>query len=305
MMTFLSLDDPFVLSREDFFGLGMALEPHDGLGGAYSRRLLRRFEREHCYDYFWVPEQREMRASTRIICTPRGLVMVGCEQESAYSDLENGILGQFRHQYFLLGMIVQFHHASFLMLSDRIVLAVSHLDVDDPLSLERFRLHIRDTTEIFLRFNHRYWFHEVSQHMVAKDVYRMWSPQLGNDALFEEVREELLDMGQYLDGDAARRQGDVVLRLTVVTIFGLIGTIATGFLGMNLIDATRQPLVIKFLYFMAVMLPSLGLTFLTVLKSGSLARFIDAIADERLTNRQKLQWLRARRTESKPGLEMK
>jgi len=95
-------------------------------------------------------------------------------------------------------------------------------------------------------------------------VYRVWSGQHGNDALFREVREELFDMGQYLDGDAARRQGDVVLRLTVVTIFGLIGTIATGFLGMNLIDETAQPLALKLLYFMAVMLPSLGLTFLTV-----------------------------------------
>jgi hypothetical protein len=303
-MTYLSLDDPFVLSRADFFRLGMALEPDEGRGGAYSPRLLRRFERDHCYDYFWVPGQRHMRASTRVVCTPRGLVMVGCEREPAYSDLESGMLGEFRHQYFLLGMIVHFHHAAFLMMSDRIVLAVSHLDVDDPLSLERFRLHIRDTTETFLRFNHRYWFHEVSQHLVARDIYRMWSGQLGNDALFQEVREELLDMGQYLDGDAARRQGDVVLRLTVVTIFGLIGTIATGFLGMNLIDETEQPLALKLLYFMAVMLPSLGLTFLTVLKSGSLARFIDAMADERLTSRQKLQWLRTRRSETKPGLDV-
>lgn len=299
MMTYLSLDDPFALSRDDFFRLGMALEPVDGDGMSFSNRLLKRFEREHCYDYFWEPEQRDMRASTRIVCTSRAFVMVGCAHAPAYSHAESGLLGQFRHQYFLLGMIVHFHRAAFLMLSDRIVVAVSRLDVDDPESLERFRLHIRDTTEIFLRFNHRYWFHEVSQHLVAKDMYRMWSEQLGTDALFREVREELFDMGQYLDGDAARRQGDVVLRLTVVTIFGLIGTIATGFLGMNLIDETQQPFSLKLLYFMGVLLPSLALTFLMVLKSGSLARFLDAMADERLSTRQKLQWLRARRSERK------
>jgi hypothetical protein len=288
MMTYLSLDDPFALSRDDFFRLGMALEPDNGRGIPYSRRLMRRFEREHCYDYFWVPEQRDKRASTRIICTARAMVMVGCADRAEYTDAEGGMLGQFRHQYFLLGMIVHFHHAAFLMLSDRIVLAVSRLDADDSGSLERFGQHMRDTTEIFLRFNHRYWFHEVSQHFVAKDVYRMWSEQLGNDALFTEVREELLDMGHYLDSDAARRQSDTVLRLTVVTIFGLIGTIATGFLGMNLIDETAQPLWLKVLYFLGVMLPSVVLTFLMVSKSGSLAKFIDAMANERLSTREKL-----------------
>jgi hypothetical protein len=244
-----------------------------------------------------------MRSSTRIVCTARSMVVVGCARRPAFTHAATGVLGQFRHQYFLLAMIAQFHHAALLMLSDRMVLAVSRLEAEDRESVERFRNHIRDTTEIFLRFNHRYWFHEVSKQTIAKDLFRMWSEQLGNDALFEEVREEVLDMGQYLDSDAARRQSDIVLRLTVVTILGLIGTIATGFLGMNLIDETQQPLGIKLLYFMAVMLPSLGFTFLTVLKSGSLARFIDAMADERLSTRQKLQWLRARRSEKPVGLD--
>ena len=40
-------------------------------------------------------------------------------------------------------------------------------------------------------------------------------------------------------------QGEAVLRLTVVTIFGLIGTIVTGFLGMNLLAEADQPLAVK------------------------------------------------------------
>ena len=35
--------------------------------------------------------------------------------------------------------------------------------------------------------------------------------------------------------DSLRRQANTVVRLTVVTILGLIGTITTGFLGMNLL----------------------------------------------------------------------
>jgi hypothetical protein len=288
-MTYLSLDDPFELSREDFFRLGMATTPDDGRGFPYPYRSLEAFEREHCYDYFWVPERRDMRASTRISCTARSMVMVGCAGERFYSDCDTGMLGQFRHQYFLLAMIAHFHHAALLMLSDRLMLAVSRLDVDDADSLERFRHHMRQTTEIFLRFNHRYWFHEVSKQSLAKHLFGMWSTQLANDSLFQEVREEVLDMGQYLDSDSARRQNDVVLRLTVVTILGLIGTIATGFLGMNLIDETSEPLYAKIGIFVAVMVPSVALTLYTVLKSGPLSEFIDAMANERMTSRAKLE----------------
>lgn len=290
-MTYLSLDDPFELTREDFFRLGMATAPDDGRGFPYPDHAVEAFEREHCYDHFWVPERRHMKASTRISCTARSMVMVGCARERFYSDCDTGMLGQFRHQYFLLAMIAHFHHAALLMLSDRLMLAVSRLDVDDPESLEKFRHHMRQTTEIFLRFNHRYWFHEVSKQSLAKHLFEMWSSQLANDALFQEVREEVLDMGQYLDSDSARRQNDVVLRLTVVTILGLIGTIATGFLGMNLIDETSEPIWVKIGIFIAVMVPSVGLTLYTVLKSGPLSEFIDAMANERLTAKAKLERL--------------
>ncbi|MEY4578033.1 MAG: hypothetical protein RL701_2736 [Pseudomonadota bacterium] len=291
-MTYLSFDNPFVLAREDFYRLGMATEP--GIVGEflpYHDRSVARFESEHCYDHFWMPERGDMRASTRIVCTPRAMLMVGCASSRAFSDCDTGMLGQFRHHYFLLGMTVHFHHAAFLMFSDRMVLSVSRLNVDDPDSLERFREHMRDTTETFLRFNHRYWFHEVSKDAVVRDLFKLWSQQLSNDELFQEIREEILDMGEYLDGDASRRQSDIVLRLTVVTILGSIGTIATGFLGMNLIDESAQPLHMKILYFLAVMVPSVLLTFFIVMKSGPLAKWFDQMASERMSARSKIKRL--------------
>lgn len=301
-MTYLALDDPFELKREDFFRLGLAMAPDDGTGLPHPEQSLWAFERDHCYDHFWAPHSRDLRCSTRILCTSRSMVMVGCASDRSFTDCDVGMLGQFRHQYFLLAMIAHFHHAALLMLSDRMVLAVSRLEVDDPESLERFRQQMRQTTEIFLRFNHRYWFHNVSKQSLAKDMFRMWSHHLANDVLFQEVREEVLDMGQYLDSDAARRQSDIVLRLTVVTILGLIGTIATGFLGMNLIDEAAQPIWAKIGIFVAVMVPSVALTLYTVLKSGPLADFIDAMANERLSARAKLQRLgRVFRAPREPG----
>jgi hypothetical protein len=290
-LTYLAFDDPFSLSREDFFRLGMALEPETGKGLPHPRAWLEQFERDACYDHYWDTERREIRSSMRIVCTSRSMVMVGSAKSSLYVDADTGMLGQFRHQYFLLGMIAHFHHAAFLMLSDRMVLAVSRLDVDDPESMERFRLHIRSTTESFLRFNHRYWFHEVSKQLVAKDLFQLWRRQLNNEELFQEVREEMLDMSQYLDTEASRRQNDVVLRLTVVTMVGLIGTIATGFLGMNLIDETAQPFWVKVLYFLGVLLPSIAVTVLTVAMSGRLAKLIDYMAADDFSVREKVKRL--------------
>jgi hypothetical protein len=115
---------------------------------------------------------------------------------------------------------------------------------------------------------------------MARDLFEMWSRHLRTDRLFEEVREEVLDMGTYLDSDDARRQGDTVLRLTVVTIFGLIGTIATGFLGMNLIDEADNEMLVKLRIFASVLLPTVLITLLTIRYSKALSEILDTIAAE-------------------------
>jgi hypothetical protein len=77
-----------------------------------------------------------------------------------------------------------------------------------------------------------------------------------------------------------RRQNESMMRLTVVTTFGLIGTIATGFLGMNLFSHSELEPYVKFLIFMGVFLPIIWLTLYTVKKSRRLSEFLDVIADE-------------------------
>jgi hypothetical protein len=94
---------------------------------------------------------------------------------------------------------------------------------------------------------------------------------LGTDGLYDEVREEIQDMSEYLDSDALRRQANTVVRLTVVTVFGLIGTVTTGFLGMNLISEAENPLWLKLAYFALVRIPTLWLTVYTMVKSKRLS----------------------------------
>lgn len=279
-MSFLALDDPFALDDADFVRLALAGRPERGAELPYADDTVRRIADDTFYDRFWNRRQRDARASTRVTCNGHALTMVGTAGSPIFDDAETGLLGQFRHQYFLVAMIAHFHKAALLMLSDRLINAVSRLDPADPESQRRFRASIRSSREVFLRFNHRYWFHEVSNQSMAKDLYEMWSRHLRNDALFREVREEVLDMGQYLDSNDARRQGRSVHRLTVVTILGLVGTIVTGFLGMNLIDEAGQPLGVKIAMFFAVLVPTVALTIATVRYSRGLSSVLEALGDD-------------------------
>ncbi len=79
----------------------------------------------------------------------------------------------------------------------------------------------------------------------------MTSTHLGTDSLYTEIRNEIEDMSDYLETDTLRRQANTVVRLTVVTSFGLIGTVATGFLGMNLFSLSELTTIEKIVYFIA------------------------------------------------------
>jgi hypothetical protein len=112
-------------------------------------------------------------------------------------------------------------------------------------------------------------------------------------------------MSAYLDSDSLRRQANTVIRLTVVTTVGLIGTITTGFLGMNLLAAADASVLVKLGYFVVVLVPTTAITAYSILRSKRLADFLEALADERLPGRQKLRafadvWRRRRSLRDRP-----
>ncbi|MBB5203159.1 Mg2+ and Co2+ transporter CorA [Inhella inkyongensis] len=151
-----------------------------------------------------------------------------------------------------------------------------------------FKREIRSCFEGFLRFTHRYWFHEVSEQVQARSLHRLLLQYLEVQPLYAEVKTRIGDMAQYLETDNVRRQANTVVRLTVVTIFGLVGTITTGFLGMNLLAESEAPLWQRIALFALTLGVALWLTGYTIVKSKRLSDFLDALSDERLTLRQKL-----------------
>jgi len=291
LQAFLAVDDPVSISREDWMRLAFAAPSGRAGEAPFAPRFLSDFEAQHCYDRFWDPAGGHDRTNTRILCSGHTFVMVGAAGSASFTDPETGILAQFRHQYFLLGLIAHFHRAALLIFRDRLVTAISQLRDYAVPTVRLFRREIRQTHENFLRFTHRYWFHEVSSQAPARDIFIRWTALLGTDWLFREVREEVIDMVDYLDSDGLRRQASSVVRLTVVTFFGLIGTVVTGFLGMNLFDLTQMSALGKLTAFVTVAVPVAALTFYTAAKSHRLAEFLDAVSDERRSAREKVRAL--------------
>jgi hypothetical protein len=293
LTAYLALDDPHRLTRAQFVRLALATGPGEDDALPFSAEHLADFERRYCYDRGWRCVSTDPRGDTRLMTCGHATVVVGSSEDEFFTGLECGALAQFRHQQFLVCLIAHLNKAALLMLSDRLVTALNRLDIMSFESVKQFKRAIRSTKEIFLRFTHRYWFHEISDQVLARDLYRLCSSHLGVERLYDEVREEIQDMSDYLDSDSLRRQANTVVRLTVVTAFGLIGTVATGFLGMNLFALSEVGAGWKLLYFLLVIAPVTALTFYTIVKSKRLSDFLEALSDERLGNKAKFASLAA------------
>jgi hypothetical protein len=317
LMAYLALDDPRALGRSDFIRLGLVTgaggsdngspvddsSPQalrdggplqgDGSGSAlpYGADHLADFEQRYCYDRFWA--NAGAAPNTRYLCSGHALIVIGDARSPFYGCRDRGVLAQFRHQHFMLFLIAHFQKAALLMSSDRLVEALKNLDVGDADSVRAFKRSIRGSFEGFLRFTHRYWFHEVSEQAQVRALFRLCTTHLQIDPLYDEVKVRIDDMNTYLDADSLRRQANTVVRLTVVTILGLIGTVTTGFLGMNLLAEADAPMSRKLIIFALVFVATTVLTFYTMVKSKGLSDFLDALSNERLSAWSKFKALGA------------
>lgn len=294
MMAYLALDNPRALTRNDFIRLGLvtggaSTDDHTEATLPYGEEHLSDFEKRFCYDRFW--SAAGAAPNTRYLCSGHSLVVIGDARSEFYGCRDRGVLAQFRHQHFMLFLIAHFQKAALLMFSDRLIEALKGLDVGDAPSVRRFKRAIRASFEGFLRFTHRYWFHEVSEQAHVRALFRMCGTHLGLDPLYAEVKERIADMNDYLDADSLRRQANTVVRLTVVTIFGLIGTVTTGFLGMNLLAEADASMSRRLLLFGIVFVATTALTIYTMVKSKGLSDFLDALSDERLSSWMKVKAL--------------
>jgi len=288
-MALIALDDPDLLERGDYVRLALANGPGDGSALPYTERYLSDFESKFCYDRYFERRPGGEWPGTRYMSCGHALVVTGDAENAFFMDETHGVLSSFRHQHFVIFLIAHFHKAALLMYSDRLAEAVARLDVANRDELRGFRAQTRLALENFLRFTHRYWFHAISNQSDAHDLFALCRTHLDIDPLYEQIRQEVEAMSQYLENEATRKQQESVARLTVVTTLGLIGTVATGFLGMNLFDHTNLDAWSRFGIFMAVFVPTLLLAFATVARSQRLSECLDAISTENVSLAAKLR----------------
>ena len=279
-MAFLALDDPDLLARGDYVRLALANGPGDGSPLPYTEHYLADFEAKYCYDRYFEKRPDGEWPGTRYMSCGHALVVTGDADNAFFMDETHGVLSSFRHQHFLIFLIAHFHKAALLMYSDRLAAAVARLDVSNRDNLRGFRTQTRQALENFLRFTHRYWFQAISNQSDAHDLFALCRKHLEIDPLYEHIRQEVEAMSQYLENEATRQQQESMARLTVVTTLGLIGTVATGFLGMNLFDHASLDPAQRAAIFVSVLLPTFILAFATVTRSQRLSDFLEAMANE-------------------------
>jgi len=108
-----------------------------------------------------------------------------------------------------------------LMILDRLSEAVKE---------EPDRNKIKEIHEDMLRFSNRYWFPEISNHLQARELFQLWSEQLGAQKLFERVNGELQKVKDYLDIESGKKLNDVITRLTTVAALAASLALTTSLL---------------------------------------------------------------------------
>jgi hypothetical protein len=280
VMAYMVLDALSAIGPPDYVRLALAAGPGERGTMPYADRFLADFETRYCYDRFHHGGARPDLVDTRFLCCGHAFVVIAGGDRAFLLDGERGLLGQFRHQLFLLFMLAHFHKASLLMLSDRLVAATKLLDPGTRAGPRRFREEMFGLQEKYIMFSQRYYFSEVSDQVHARDLFRMMRSHLVTEELYEEVRSELGELVQYLDSSLLRRQSASMHRLTTVTILGLIVTTATGFLGMNIIAAADLPLEQKVYWFGVTVMACAALTLATVAASRVITWVFDRVTGE-------------------------
>jgi len=281
VMSYLTIDSLEALTKRDYIALALATRPAKTGIVPFSERFLKRFEADHVYDRLYSGGLDAPENETRFLTSGEAFTIISAGNARSLTDNERGPLGQFRHQYFLTFLIAHFHKASLLMFADQLVAALKDLDPARPETLAAFREETLRLQESFLRFSQRYFFAELSGRAHVRDLFRMIRKHLNIDGLFNEVRNELFDLVKYLDSSVLRKQNTSMHRLTVVTIVGLVGTIVTGFLGMNLIAEAEASLSFKIAYFMVVSFLVSVLVALAVIYSRPLTNLMERLSGEK------------------------
>ncbi|WP_298368775.1 hypothetical protein [Azospirillum sp.] len=251
-MLYLRVDDPAAIARGDWVRLAMCDEVGD-LPLPYAEDFLADFEQRHCYDRHWIKDVNgvlNVGAASRYLFSGYGFVAVGGESNWFFKNI---LPTHVRRHYFQLALLAQFEFSFLVSEIQRIKLDSS---IDD-------RNH---SFERMMEFTEKYWFITISKQMQAKEMMDLWRKFLDTNSLYEQVLKKSHDLNQLSSAIEDRRASEATTRLTVAALLVAIPSLATGFLGINLLsfkDGKFEGWPSESLSFVG---QALGVAFLTVLE---------------------------------------
>lgn len=230
-MTSVSVDDPEQIGRGDWVRLANFDSPGSGL--PYGERFLRDFEEKNCYDRFWQP--RHDWQTTRYVTTGFAFAQVVKKQGDAASGWSL-YQTHFRTLYFHLMLICHFHQAALQNLSDQMASAVQGANLDQSAGVSP--THKRRMEQIMgkvVQFTQGYWFSDVSNQIMARELFSLVRSHLGVDALFAEVTAEAREINAFLNRLEDQRSARASERFNIIAAIGAVLGVSVGAMGMNML----------------------------------------------------------------------
>ena len=118
------------------------------------------------------------------MCSSHGFVMVG-DYNERFLSIRRPDSSAVSPPIFCWGDRY-FIGAALLMLSDRLIVAISKTRYQHPESIRHSSVRFAIFRKSFLRFTHRYWFHEGPSRSPPR-LFKRWSDEWGTDQLFAET----------------------------------------------------------------------------------------------------------------------
>lgn len=95
----------------------------------------------------------------------------------------------------------------------------------------------------FLLFRNRFWFKEVTAQDQGIEMFQQWAEQMNIFELMDDVKTEIRELYEYVEYVNEQKENQLLKWITLIGAILLPITVVTGFLGMNLFDPNKPPII--------------------------------------------------------------
>jgi hypothetical protein len=159
-------------------------------------------------------------------------------EEPFFLEEPGGIQDHFRHHYFQIALIAHYQKASLLAFLDDLSETVAALPpgkfgiADEK---KQFQNRIQEIDRQLAEFTTRYWFPELSNQIQPRELFDMWMKELGTNALYDRVMQEVGRAQELVYSMQSERQTQATLSLTFLAALAATFGVTTSFFAMQII----------------------------------------------------------------------